>query len=783
LILITIGFYFNDRYRKFQLITEFNIFEENNLIDIEVYNNILLNLIKSRDNKSKILISGVINRFEEFLENNSELYELYHKIINDKHLKSKFSSLKELTILSIIYINYTYIIEKLKDTTDIILTMCYFLVNNFKNPVYAIWLCTKIKTCTKLQSYYKFCILEEIKEYLINISYKNPNKKSINHIQISSVILYSKYTDLLKIKIYEATSNYFEYFDLLKNNITTSKLTENFLRIGEDIISLNKNIMNLWDKIIIINPFSNESERDYMIYLKLILKDDILIKTEEKRYDKLRTEKLHERNSRYYSIFNQETSTVLLADGNSLNGKIFYISPNFSSLFMFTGKEVLNTSIDDLLPDVVLNFHKFLIEDAIKYSNLRYIFKDHKDIILKGKNGKIFNVYIYIKPVPNLSFGLNYIIFLEKMKDKNFFFILNDNFLINGFTESQFDSNIMNNRNYGLSSYINNYHIGMIIPEILLCLDYDIKNEVFFLPENNIELKGSLFQNNNLKDCEYLFTEILEVIKKKNIVEINESKNVLFKEYDEFVKLLTVQSSKSYSIYFRIEIHNFIGGKYKYYRIYVTNDLFVGSENTLNIQTNNYNILNNYNLKYSISNSKGKSSSSFDNNSMKNSKISEYKKSNINKLNKNSKLIKNREINKNEINLVKENTINIENKESNNISNKEIDFNISSNPSSFLTHSNVESSEFIKLKNEIINKNDFLFIRLMKYLYFLFIVINIFLIFFDFYLSKNSINSMINFLSENMLFIHTKICAVGIYVNSLNIKLIKKVRLMMIFAQ
>ena len=118
--------------------------------------------------------------------------------------------------------------------------MCYFLVNNFKNPVYAIWLCTKIKTCTHLQSYYKFCILEEIKEYLIKISYKNPNKKSINHIQISSVILYNKYTDLLKIKIYEATNNYYEYFDLLKNNITTSKITENFLRIGEDIVSLKK---------------------------------------------------------------------------------------------------------------------------------------------------------------------------------------------------------------------------------------------------------------------------------------------------------------------------------------------------------------------------------------------------------------------------------------------------------------------------------------------------------------------------------------------------------------
>jgi len=202
-------------------------------------------------------------------------------------------------------------------------------------------------------------------------------------------------------------------------------------------------------------------------------------------------------------------------------------------------------------------------------------------------------------------------------------------------------------------------------------MNYDIKNEVFFMTENNNDLKGSLFLNNNLKNCEIFFGEILEVLKNRNIAELNESKNILFKEYDEFIKLLNLQSSKSYSIYFRIELHNFIGGKYKYYRIYVTNDLFVGSENTLNIQTNNNNILINSNLKSSISNSKEKSSSSLDNNSKKNSKMSEYKKSNIIKLNKNSKIKRKKEYNKKEINLANENMINIDNMESSNNSNNE----------------------------------------------------------------------------------------------------------------
>ena len=60
--------------------------------------------------------------------------------------------------------------------------------------------------------------------------------------------------------------------------------------------------MNLWDKIIILNPFSNESERDYLLFLNSIIKDDILIKTEEKRYYKLKTEKLHEKNSKSRKI-------------------------------------------------------------------------------------------------------------------------------------------------------------------------------------------------------------------------------------------------------------------------------------------------------------------------------------------------------------------------------------------------------------------------------------------------------------------------------------------------
>ena len=70
LILITIGFYFNDKYKEFSLITELNIWviyknilQGNSLKEIELYNELLINLSKKNDHKSRTLIAGVIKRF------------------------------------------------------------------------------------------------------------------------------------------------------------------------------------------------------------------------------------------------------------------------------------------------------------------------------------------------------------------------------------------------------------------------------------------------------------------------------------------------------------------------------------------------------------------------------------------------------------------------------------------------------------------------------------------------------------------------------------------------
>ena len=780
IIIISIGFYFAIKYRSFQLITEFNIFEANNNRDIEIYNLLLLNLYKNDDHESKILVAGVIKRLEEYLNGYPEYNEQYHKFITDKHLKKKFTNNIELKVLSLIAVIYSYNIEKSKDSPFIAMNLCYFFINKCKNVPHAIWLCSRIKVNTHIQSFFKYVLVEQIKDYLIEKLKKNRNRLTIRHVQISTVILYYQYVDLFKIKIYDATYSQIEYFDILRNNITTAKTTENFLKIGEDILTLRQDIINLWEKIISLNPFSTESEKDYMIYLETILKDDVLMKTEEKRFNTLKAEKLPERNNPYYSLFIQEISSVLLIDGYSFSGKVLYATPNFPSLFMFSGKEILNTSIDDLMPDVVQSFHRYLIEDGIRSSNLGHIFKNQKDVLLKGKNGLIFNIYLFNKPCPNLTFGLIFFSYIQKFQEQNFIIILDSNLIINGFTGmNQIGSNFTLNNIYGLSFNINGHHIGIIIPEILLQLNYDVNSNTFSLTKNNIDLKGNLYQINNFKDYDSKINKILEILKERKISEQNnENKNNSFEEYEEFIKELNSQKFKTYSIFFRIELHSFIGGKYKYYRIYIVNDLLSGKESSLSIDSYiNSNISDENNLKDNNKKMKLKDLNE-DNkktmignelhNQILGTKLIRLKT----ELNRKSNVLNKEEADK--INKINNKKINlIESSNDNNNKSKNINFSKPSNPSSILTQSSAESSEFNKLKNEIINKNDSFYVKLMRYFSYGFLIINILLIIYDYYCSQRTINLTVEYLWENLFFTHTKIGAACVYNTVFNLKLIK----------
>ena len=762
---IVLGFilYFMEEYRSEYLLTDFNIFEAKTLKEIELFNQTLLSLMNQRSVRAKTLLVGIVKKFEEYTKNSPELTEKFSKLSQNEHLKKKFNSNSALPILSIVYIIYDHHLDKSLLKNDILLNMCYFLMNKFKNATFAVNLCSKFKVVSHKHLYFKYILMEEIKEYLVNKLSKSNNKESIKHVQIGSVILYNIYMDLFKIKIYDAACNQIDYFDILKNNVTTPKTTENFLKIGEDILNLRKEILKLWEKIIELNPFSDESEKDYMLYLETILQDDILARTEAKKFSTLKTNKLSERNNIYHSMFIRDLSSIILIDGYSTNGKILYTTPNFPMLFNFSGKEILNMSVDDLLPNVIQTFHKDLVEDAIKFSNINYIFSTQRDMLLKGKTGGIFNIKLFVKCVPNLSFGLIYMAHITKVQDHNYIIVLDKDFKINGLTEMmvQGGANFTMNNNYGLSfNVLNGHHIADVLPEILLQMES--KDQKFYIPKSDIDLKGNLYPVNPYKELENKVEAVLDRIKQcGKLQNEDEQKRDTIQEYEELIKDVSSRYPKPFSVFYKIVTKTFLDGKHKYHRVYITNDLIALNENS---------------HSYPSVLISGSGSKKLKKNESKMTSLPDVKESG-----KQIKLKVGGDRGSENKGLLEDKKDDEEKKEDENGEEKKDleqqpanDFSKpSSSPSSVLTKSSIDSASFNKLKNGILEKKEVSSIKIMKYLCLAFGAFTILLIVLNSNSIENNFSDLDEYLRQNLFFNHSKISVSCVYLSTVNLKWVK----------
>ena len=776
-IILGIIYYFIIKFREEYLITDFNILEAKEIKDIELFKETLLNLLFESTFKSKIYLIGFIKKFEEHLKTTPELNERYQKLISDEYLCKRLNKETTLPIYAIIYIIYEYHIKHAELKLDVALNMSYFLINKLKNPTYAIELCSSLSVEGYKHLYFKYMLMEGIKEYLVNKIDKSNDRTSVKHVQISSVILYNIYIDLFKVKIYEATTNQIDYFEVLKSSVTTSKSTQSFLKVGENILKVRNDILTLWNKIVELNPFSDESAKDYMLYLQGILQDDVFANSEDKKYKSLKNNRLSERNSVYHQMFMSELSSIILIDGHNNNGKLLYMTPNFPNLFSFNNRELLNTAIDDLLPDTIRNFHQDLIENAIKFSNLNYLFKSQRDFILKGKNGGLFNVKVFVKCIPNLSFGLIYIGYITKTQEHTFIIVLDKDLNINGFTEmTKSGAPFTMNNNFGLTQSLYGHHIGTVIPEILLQMEY--KDDKYIVPKNEIELKGNLYPVSTWKELDHKVEAVLNKIKEKgSLQDKDDDKKETIKEYDKLLHEITTKYPHAFSVFYKISTRSFINGKYCYHRLVITNDL---------VNLNEHSIKDNKSLEKSSGKMENEINMDLTNNKTmeKESKGIKFKLCS----DTNANVQKKEELQKNEgegeeahdgANAGAGNLVDMDTPEPKAEANKNkevkkiIKAGSKSEDSSLLTKISVEMAGFNRLKTFILNKKETSDVRLMKILSFVYGLITIAFLVYDSIQNKDNLNDMGEYLKENLYFNHSKIAVAILYFSGLNLKWFK----------
>ena len=572
-IIISIILFLLEDDKRDYLLTDFNIFQANSLKKIELFVQQLYNLISVNSIKNKTILVGIIEKFETYFKRNYELNVKYTKLHEDEIVNKKITNKLELKVLSIVYLIYEYHLNQEEFKNDILILLSYFLMNKFKKSTLAISFCSKISVDSHKYLYLKFVLMEEIKDFLVFKITKATDMDSMSHVQISSMILYYIYTDLFKIKIYDAACSQIDYFDHLTNQNIDSKITKNFLRTGDDILQLRKKIMKLWEKIFALNPFCEDCENNYYIYLQTILQDDELVKTEQKRINLIQNNKSSERTNIYYGLFLKDQSSILLVDGYSNMGKILYVTPNFENVYDYKNTELLTGKIDDLLPKSIAEFHHLLIENSIQFSRLEKIFKKPVETSIKGKRNGLFTVDIYVKAVPNFKFGLIYFCYLKKITTNTFNIMLDQNLKITCYTDLFKDgNNSLIVQFFGLKPPLTNRNICVFIPEILKQIQY--KDGQYSFVKNDIDLEGTFYPISNINEVETKVNLILEKIKVTGYLKMSEDgeNQDTFKEFDELMFMIRKRYTKGTKIFYKIKTKVFLN-KYTIHLFQMSNDL------------------------------------------------------------------------------------------------------------------------------------------------------------------------------------------------------------------
>ena len=757
-----------------EILTETNIFEAKTAKEIELFISNFFNIMNDITHHSQLLLSGLVYTIGEIFETNPEILEKYEKFKNNKILIKKFGGKGNIVfdVYSIVYVIYEYLLEKSKLKVDALFLMSYFCINKLHNYSLAISICTKNKIIGYLNHYNKFCLMEDIKQCLIKSSNSElKSNESIRHIDIGSVILYSKLIDILKIKIYDATCNQVDYIDILRNSTTSLKATRHFIDIGNHILSLKKDIIKTWEKIINLNPFSDEIRKDYILYLRNIIQDNELADKEELKYNAIKINKFSEKNDTYHSLFNKDITVILMIDGNSSQGKIIYTSINFLTLYNFTPKDLFNYTINDLIPKCIEPYHKALIINALKYSNLKYIFKKEKDILMKGKGNSLYNIKAFFKTIPNLSYGLIYIGMLGKIKEKQFLVLLDHNFKIDSMTNPSNNGNFGNiiynmNFPFGLGGNIHGYHIGILIPEILKLIKF--KELQYTIEKTDIDFKGKLYSiSNDLVKYEGIIEELMEKIKtngkidfipnpnnhsSKNLSSLSKSK-FLNEKYTqsnlrEFTELLNDLDEKYplfHQVFYRITRHSFLDDKHVYYRVYIVNDIIESNE---------------FNKKKKNSSTKIKelNKTTTENILLANTIIQPGKEIRLKPSDSKNEVISNQNKDYKEQKII--NNLN----NLNNLNN----YQIASNNDLKNEHELLN-----ELKKKIYNNNIPSYIKYMLYFSFIFSLLTMILIIYNNNLMYKKFQFIQIYLDQNYFFNHTKIAMSSIYYAVINLKMLK----------
>ena len=112
--------------------------------------------------------------------------------------------------------------------------------------------------------------------------------------------------------------------------------------------------------------------------------------------------------------------------------------------------------------------------------------------MIKTKNNTLLDTKLFMKQLPNLSYGLVFIVHIEKILNNELKIVLDKDFKINGHSNDANSLKTDNSENYGLIPSFLGTNICAVFPEILLSLTNVNKNKRENTINKDIYLKSKI---------------------------------------------------------------------------------------------------------------------------------------------------------------------------------------------------------------------------------------------------------------------------------------------------
>ena len=205
-----------------------------------------------------------------------------------------------------------------------------------------------------------------------------------------------------------AMSHYEFWSQLSEDNPDLAKLN----KIGTRIITYKESCEHCWNKLSKANVLTPKILKFYGNYVKEIINDeatgdDLLNKARDLLNSNSQKNKAVMTILETEDLYYNSTPTVLVAGDIEKLGTIVGLNSACGEIFGYTKVELLNNSINMLMPTIYANIHGLALENFLT-NDTKYV-NNSRIIFGKDKNGYMFQAYINIKPTQNNLHQLQFI--------------------------------------------------------------------------------------------------------------------------------------------------------------------------------------------------------------------------------------------------------------------------------------------------------------------------------------------------------------------------------------